>query len=239
MEKQMILIKMTSSLIDTSIIFTYLDVHWFAEYSMIQYPNKDRSVFHLIIMSTEFRTVPAEVRQSYLDDVNSITPYDEQEAKEIIETMAWLRSSPALNKPDNLDQHLGVLSILLSPEKDRTYLLDHKKARLWLPPGGHVDFGRRLADTASEELTEELGISDPQLLKQGPVFLSRTLTQGSNAGHIDLTTWFVFEGNPTTRFTLQEKEALSGAWIKTQDLLSDPKHVSLHRGFHKLLSFLG
>lgn len=183
----------------------------------------------------EFSDIPMEIRTSYVDAVRSIDPYDDQEAEEIRQAIDWLKSSPTLNKPHNLEQHLGVLSILLSPEKDRTFLLDHKKAKLWLPPGGHVDFGSKLDETAKGELQEELGIQFPNMVYPTPVFLSRTLTQGSNAGHIDLTTWFVFEESPEADFLLQEKEATRGAWIEIKKVLADPQYVNLHRGFNKLL----
>jgi 8-oxo-dGTP diphosphatase len=194
--------------------------------------------FNLFILSIESRVIPSDVRQSYIDAVGSIQPCDPKEAEEIQAALRWLRTTPALTKPDNLDQHLGVLSVLVSLERDRTFLLDHRKAKLWLPPGGHVDFGRRLDETAREELQEELGIQFPRAVHPTPVFLNRTLTQGLNAGHIDLTAWFIFEESPEADFLLQEKEATCGAWIEIKKVLAEPQYINLHRGFNKLLGFL-
>ncbi len=87
-------------------------------------------------LSPEYRQIPPQIRQSYIEAVTAITPSDDQESEEIRQAIEWLRTSSALNKPDNPKQHLGVLSIVLSPGRDRTFLLDHKKARLKI--GGNV-----------------------------------------------------------------------------------------------------
>lgn len=186
----------------------------------------------------ECAEVPSAIRESYLRDVSLIMPCDEAEAEDIAETLTWLKHAPALNKPENMDQHLGVFSVLLAPDLQSTFLINHRKAQLWLPPGGHVDTGLTFHKAAEAEIQEELGINQPVSVFDGPIFLTRTLTQGLNAGHIDVTAWLTFRSDAIQTYAVQEKEATHGQWIGINQLLSDPQYSSLHRGFRKMKSLL-
>lgn len=193
-------------------------------------------------MPLEFREtesvpeVPPEIRASYIEAIQTITPHDELEGRDVEKTLEWLRSASALNKPHNMDEHLGVLAVLLSPDRLHTYLLNHKKAQLWLPPGGHVDIGKKLHECAVDETREELGIEEPKLVLETPIFLTRTLTQGKNAGHIDVTSWYVLEADREAIMHIQEKEASESGWVEITALLQTPGLSNLHRGFQKLRS---
>src|SRR5690606_7302035 len=82
--------------------------------------------------------VPRDVRESYIRAVSAIPPHDDLERDDIAATLRWLNASEHLNKPHNMDEHLGVFAIVLSENGSHTFLLKHRKAGLWLPPGGHV-----------------------------------------------------------------------------------------------------
>jgi len=43
-----------------------------------------------------------------------------------------------LMKPETPDPHLVAYFLLLDPAQKKVLLVDHKKAGLWLPSGGHV-----------------------------------------------------------------------------------------------------
>ena len=183
--------------------------------------------------------IPQEIREGYLSAISSILPFDEAEALDLSVVLKWLKESSSLNKPHNMDRHLGVLCPVLSPDFRSTFLINHKKAQMWLPPGGHVDFGVTLEQAASDELREELGIKNPQSLYQNPIFLTQTLTQGLNAGHIDITSWYPFRGDPNANYNIQEKEASQGKWIPISEILAHPQYSNLHRGYAKLSRLLG
>ncbi|MDD5469776.1 MAG: NUDIX domain-containing protein [Candidatus Peribacteraceae bacterium] len=178
--------------------------------------------------------IPCPIRKSYIEAIESIVPVDDIEKKDIARAIRWLREVSAVNKQNNSDEHLGILTPVLSPDKSHTFLLQHRKANLWLPPGGHVDLGQTFVESALAEAEEELSMRKPILLSTNPIFLSWTKTQGANAGHIDVTAWFLLAGNPEDSYLVQEKEASDSAWISIQKLLSLPEFSHLHRGFQKI-----
>ena len=179
--------------------------------------------------------VDDQIRSGYIADVTQIVPYDDQEEQDKNYILTWLKNTEALNKPYNMLEHLGVLGILLSPDKKRTYLLHHKKAQSLLPPGGHVDLGLPLAKAVSAELKEELH-AEAKLLNPSPFFITRTLTRGLNAGHTDITSWFLLEGSLSAKYHIHAKEASNAEWIEISEILQNGSLGHLHRAFLKLLT---
>ena len=182
----------------------------------------------------ELIEIPLGIRESYIQAISAISPYDEAEQRDIETTLLWLKASEHLNKPHNMEEHLGVFAIVLSQDREHTFLLNHRKAKLWLPPGGHVDLGQRLHECALMEVEEELGMKEPKLLTEVPVFHTRTHTQGMNAGHIDVTSWLLIEGDPESTYQIQAKEASQSGWYNIKELLRTGELSNLHRGFKKI-----
>ena len=180
--------------------------------------------------SREMRLSP---RESYIEQLRRIKPLDEQEEKDIAETVEWLKLGGHIHKPDNMEQHLGVLTQVLSPDRESVYLINHKKAQMWLPPGGHVDKDVSLQEAVRNEIREELNI-EAAFIDENSFFHTRTLTQGSNAGHIDVTYWFMLEGDTSMQYEVQEKEASGSKWFKIQELLDDLNFSHLHRSLKKI-----
>ncbi len=63
-----------------------------------------------------------------------------------------------LDAPPSAVRHWTASAIVVNPHYDQVLLIDHVKSGLWLFPGGHVDAGETLAETAIREVREETGI---------------------------------------------------------------------------------
>ncbi|GAA0924557.1 NUDIX domain-containing protein [Virgisporangium aurantiacum] len=80
----------------------------------------------------------------------------------------------------------------MKPGGPHILLVDHINAGLWLPPGGHVEVDEHPAHTARREAAEELGLTgEDTTLDEQPAFLTVTRTVGVDAGHTDVSLWFV------------------------------------------------
>lgn len=74
---------------------------------------------------------------------------------------------------DGPPEHFTASAVVFSADGDRVLLVLHKKAKLWLQPGGHFEAGdRTVAEAALREATEESGIDGLQPVP-GALFLHR------------------------------------------------------------------
>lgn len=90
---------------------------------------------------------------------------------------------------DGPPEHFTASAVVFSHDLTRVLLVLHKKARLWLQPGGHFEPGdRTVAGAAVREATEESGIDGLRAVP-GALFLHRhdlTAAFGRCTAHWDL-----------------------------------------------------
>jgi 8-oxo-dGTP diphosphatase len=123
--------------------------------------------------------------------VSGIDPVDELEAAHRTRVLEWLAGTDDVFRrvpPAEPPQHLVSYVVPVAAD-GRVLLVDHIKAGLWLPPGGHVEPGEDPALTARREIEEELGLGDAGL-SRSPIFLTVTRTVGSVQQHTDVSLWF-------------------------------------------------
>jgi ADP-ribose pyrophosphatase YjhB (NUDIX family) len=176
-------------------------------------------------------------RDSYITQISHISAFDALEDADIKETTEWLKASVAIHKPQNMNQHLGVIFLVVSQDGKETFLLHHRKAGVWLPPGGHVKEGQGFQEAVLEEMKEEIGVELP-FRDDKPYFFVKTLTRGANAGHIDATAWFIAQADNTEQFTFDAKEALDGSWFKMDEIVKNPEFAHIERPLKKAMELI-
>lgn len=127
--------------------------------------------------------------------VSRLQPVDELEDTHRTQVLQWVNRTDDIYrrvKPAVPPQHLVSYVVPVDPADGSVLLVDHINAGLWLPPGGHVEVDEHPAQTAEREVHEELGlVAAGQALNQQPIFLTVTSTVGIDAGHTDVSLWFV------------------------------------------------
>ena len=127
----------------------------------------------------------------------TLIPFDDLEQNQIQETLKWIESGAPifrLQKPDIPPQHLVSYFVLFDEKEQSILLVDHKKAQLWLPTGGHVEKDEDPRETVKRECFEELQIQ-ADFWQVAPLFLTSTVTVGLTAGHKDVSFWYVLKGS--------------------------------------------
>lgn len=179
--------------------------------------------------------------------VDGLVPFDELEVRHRQECLTWLRETDDVfrrAKPRTPSPHLVAYFVLRDELDGSVLLVDHIKAGLWLPSGGHVEPGEHPVQTVRREAVEELGVPAvfaPELGER-PVFVTVTETVGRVADrHIDVSLWFVLAGSRAQDLTPHRGEFRGIRWWSPQELSgADPERFDPHLGrmIAKLATFL-
>jgi ADP-ribose pyrophosphatase YjhB (NUDIX family) len=136
-------------------------------------------------------------------------------------------------KPAEPPQHLVSYVVPVDPADGSMLLVDHINAGLWLPPGGHVEVDEHPAQTAEREVHEELGLRQP--VDERPLFVTVTRTVGIDAGHTDVSLWFVLACSRGQTLSPDDGEFHRVRWWTPAELrAADPARFDPH-----LMRFVG
>ncbi|HEY5695372.1 MAG TPA: NUDIX domain-containing protein [Candidatus Saccharimonadales bacterium] len=179
------------------------------------------------------------------NDVGGINPYDSLEQEHINDVREWLGSGTnpfRLKKPDIPPKHLVSYFVLVDPDHRSILLVDHIKAQLWLPSGGHVKLNESPQDAVIREAEEEFSIKANFLRSNDkPFFVTVTQTVGLTPGHTDVSLWFLLRGGVHERMHYDRSEFTDIEWytfdeiLQTDPLIFDPH---LQRFTAKLANYL-
>lgn len=172
--------------------------------------------------------------------VAAISPTDSLEAQHRQETLNWIEQGDPIfriAKPDIPPRHLVSYFVVFDPTSAKVLLADHKKAQLWLPTGGHVEYNEHPRDTVTRECFEELGMI-ANFLWDLPIFLTSTLTVGLTAGHIDVSLWYVLKSDSSKTVSFDKEEFENVRWFKLDEIPFDQSDPHMQRFVRKLRQIL-
>ncbi|HSX42769.1 MAG TPA: NUDIX domain-containing protein [Candidatus Saccharimonadales bacterium] len=178
-------------------------------------------------------------------EVSSIIPYDTLEQEHLQDTAKWLRSGQnpfRLRKPDVPPKHLVSYFVLVDPGHRSILLVDHIKAQLWLPSGGHVELNELPRNAVLREAQEEFGLQAAFLCGNGkPFFVTVTQTVGLTPGHTDVSLWYLLRGNVHDRMQYDRSEFTDVEWYTFAEIKETDPHIfdpHLQRFTAKLAQYL-
>jgi 8-oxo-dGTP pyrophosphatase MutT (NUDIX family) len=177
--------------------------------------------------------------------VGSIRPFDQRESHDLAEALSWIGSDAPLfrvQKPDVPPRHLVSYFVPVDMESGTLLLLDHMKAGLWLPPGGHVEPDEHPRETVWREMLEELfapaDFSTPA--GQLPLFLTATTTRGQGE-HVDVSLWYAVSLSSRSELAYDAREFSGYRWLTFDEVLALPIETldpQMHRFTRKLQAVL-
>lgn len=170
--------------------------------------------------------------------INSLSPFDEMEQEHISFTKNWIESGAEIfrtAKPATPDPHLVAYFLLIDSSANQVLLVDHKKAGLWLPAGGHVEPNEHPRETVKREILEELGI-EADFMMVDPVFLTVTKTVGQIARHTDVSFWYLLKGNNEMPLQYDQEEFNDVRWFNINSIPYENTDPHMRRFIQKLLS---
>ena len=176
--------------------------------------------------------------QQITETINSIAPLDKREEAHLFFTSKWITSGAEIfriAKPATPDPHLVAYFLLLDPIHKKILLVDHKKAELWLPAGGHVEPNEHPKETVKREVLEELN-TEAEFLLSKPFFLTVTQTVGQTAGHTDVSIWYLLKGDVDMSYQFDREEFNQIRWFSAIDVPYERSDPHMQRCLEKLKS---
>ena len=167
-------------------------------------------------------------------ELAAIEPLDALEQDHLADALAWVDSGADLcrvARPATPPKHL--VSYFAVVDADHMLLVDHKNARLWLPPGGHVEVNEHPRATVARELAEELGFRSTHVV-EAPLMVTCTTTGGLTAGHTDVSLWYVVQATRTQVLKFDETEFHAVQWFAFADVPFERSDPHLRRFIQKL-----
>lgn len=174
------------------------------------------------------------MRDLIRSELAAVEPLDALERDHLADALAWLDSGVELfrvAKPATPPKHL--VSYVAVVDADRVLLVDHKNARLWLPPGGHVEMGEHPRSTVARELQEELGFRATHEI-EAPLMVTCTTTVGLSAGHTDVSLWYVVHASRTQALAFDGAEFDAVKWFRFSEIPFERSDPHLGRFIDKL-----
>ena len=165
-------------------------------------------------------TILEPAKNHILSLLGTIKPHDFLEEQHLKDTIDWVKSGKPIfriHKPDIPNKHLVSYFLVFDEIKKEILLVDHKKAELWLPPGGHVDINEDPTETVRRECREELSVSADFWCKN-PIFVTQTITVGKTAGHTDVSLWYVIKGSSQNHYEYDQEEFKSIKWFTLDEI---------------------
>ncbi len=191
-------------------------------------------------MSESAENLNSNARWVVEQAVAGISELNDLEKKHIEDSLAWIRSGAPIfrvAKPDIPKKHLVSYFVLLDRQAKKILLVDHKKALLWLPAGGHVEFNENPKETVRRECFEELGVA-AEFVVDNPIFLTSTLTVGLTAGHTDVSLWYVLKGSQNQSYQYDPSEFNSIRWFGFDEIPYEKSDPHMSRFVKKLSAML-
>ena len=147
-------------------------------------------------------------------EVQEIRPMDSVELAHLEDAIAWVNSGAPLfrvAKPATPPKHL--VSYFAVVDQEHILLVDHKNAKLWLPTGGHVEPNEDPRATVAREAREELGLEISLTEVGPPKMVTVTETVGVTSGHIDVSLWYVLQGDRNSKPVFDQSEFNDARWF--------------------------
>jgi 8-oxo-dGTP diphosphatase len=166
--------------------------------------------------------------------VAQLVPAYATEAEHRRDALAWLDSTDDIFRriaPRTPSPHLVSYFLLIDHDEGRVLLVDHRKAGLWLPSGGHVEPGEHPVATVRREVQEELGIPAVFSTVTGelPVFVTVTETASTVHRHTDVSLWFVLSSGANQPLVPDLREFRDVRWWSRDDIgQADPALFEPH-----------
>lgn len=169
------------------------------------------------------------IREDLLETLNELKSYPRVDQAVLQKFLDWSKNNKLL-RGEGSKHHLCAMFAPYDQTRKEVFLINHRKAKMWMIPGGHVEVGESLYECLQREYFEELG--RPLQVSKLELF-DLTITPITDRPdcetHYDI--WYV-ANVPRQDFTIEEAAFSDSGWFPLDQALK----MFSHEGFRLLLS---
>lgn len=162
--------------------------------------------------------------EKLIRQIENYLPFNEQEARDKVQMLAFLRSSTQLLTRDNTVAHLTASAWVVSPDRSQVIMVYHNLYRSWAWMGGHADGDSDLLRVAKKEVMEECGLQELTVVSSDIFSLEILCVDGHEkkgnylSSHLHLNVTYLFEADPSQPLQIKPDENSGVAWVKVEDI---------------------
>ena len=163
--------------------------------------------------------------QKLIDQIEKYRPYNEQEEKDKILILDWIRNNKNAFLRENTVAHMTASAWVVNKERNRVLMVYHNIYNSWSWLGGHADGETDLLSVAVREVKEEAGISNVHPVSE-EIFSMESLTVDGHvkkgkyvSSHLHLNVTYLLEADPEEQVFVKEDENSGVGWFTPEEAL--------------------
>ena len=164
-------------------------------------------------------------RQKLIDQIEKYKPYNEQEEKDKILILDWIRKNENAFSRENAVAHMTASAWVVNRERTKVLMVYHNIYNSWSWLGGHADGETDLLSVAVREVKEEAGISNVRPVSE-EIFTLESLTVDGHmkkgkyvSSHLHLNLTYLLEADSEEAVSIKADENSGVAWFSPEEAL--------------------
>ena len=164
-------------------------------------------------------------RQKLIDQIEKYKPYNEQEEKDKILILDWIRNNENAFSRENAVAHMTASAWVVNRERTKVLMVYHNIYNSWSWLGGHADGEKDLLSVAVREVKEEAGISNVRPVSE-EIFSLESLTVDGHVkkgkyvySHLHFNLTYLLEADSEEAVSIKADENSGVAWFSPEEAL--------------------
>ena len=165
-------------------------------------------------------------RQKLIDQIEKYKPYNEQEEKDKILILDWIRKNENAFSRENAVAHMTASAWVVNRERTKVLMVYHNIYNSWSWLGGHADGETDLLAVALREVKEEAGIANvrpvsPDIYSLESLTVDGHVKKGQYvSSHLHLNVTYLLEADSDEAVSIKEDENSGVAWFTPEEALA-------------------
>lgn len=164
-------------------------------------------------------------RQRLIEQIEKYTPYNEQEAKDKILILDWIRNNENAFSRENTVAHMTASAWVVNKDRSKVLMVYHNIYNSWSWLGGHADGETDLLSVAIREVKEEAGITNVHPVSE-EIFSLESLTVDGHvkkgkyvSSHLHFNITYLLEADSEEAVSIKADENSGVAWFSPEEAL--------------------